>query len=216
VTPMPGPRGLLLRLALAAAVGAFLVFCVVLPAEFRVDPTGFGRLTGLLALTTPIVTQPSADQPAPAAAVDIPPQPPEPERQLDPGIYGSDVRAVVNRASPAVSRVYPDEFKSDIVEIPLPPDGQLEYKIKMKQGRTVLYEWSVDRGKVYYDFHGHPEGHPELATSYREVQEDTGARGAFVAPVEGIHGWYWLNLTGQPLTIRLRLTGFYESHERLP
>jgi hypothetical protein len=33
-----------------------------------------------------------------------------------------------------------------------------------------------------------------------------------VAPVEGIHGWFWLNLTGEPLTVTLKISGFYDSH----
>ena len=65
MTPqMPSRSGLLLRVVIAAAVGVFIVFCVILPAEYRRDPTGFGRLTGLLELTTPRV----AAVPDPATA----------------------------------------------------------------------------------------------------------------------------------------------------
>jgi len=57
VTPqMPNAKGILLRLLIAIVVGALLVILVVLPAEYRVDLTGFGRATGLLELTTPRVS----------------------------------------------------------------------------------------------------------------------------------------------------------------
>ncbi len=39
---MPGRSGLLWRVLIAAVVGTFIVVCVVMPAEYRKDPTGFG------------------------------------------------------------------------------------------------------------------------------------------------------------------------------
>ena len=189
---MPGRTGLLVRLLLAALVGAFLTFCVILPAEYRIDPTGFGRLTGLLALTTPIVETPAATA-------------------SEAGLLDPDVKPVVVGAPEDVSRTYPMAFRTDTVKIPLGPDGELEYKVKMMPGQTLIYSWAVDRGSVYFDFHGEPAD-PTKSQSYLEVQEDTQSNGAFVAPFEGIHGWYWLNLTGEPLTITLQMAGFYELH----
>jgi hypothetical protein len=31
-----------------------------------------------------------------------------------------------------------------------------------------------------------------------------------VAPFDGEHGWYWLNLSEQPVTIKLTVNGFHE------
>ncbi len=192
---MPSRAGLLVRLLVAAVIGAVLVFCVILPAEYRIDPTGFGRLTGLLALTTPIVEKPAA---TPATAAEA-------------GLLDSDVQAVVVGAAQDVSRTYPMAYRTDTVKIPLGPDGELEYKVKMMPGQTLIYSWAVDRGSVYFDFHGEPAD-PTKSQSYLEVQETKQSNGAFVAPFEGIHGWYWLNLTGEPLTITLQMAGFYELH----
>lgn len=178
---MPSRRGLLLRLLISAVVGTLLVVCVILPAEYRKDPTGFGRMTGLLALTTPVVQ-------TPAEPTDAPP------------------------ADAAVSRLYEGSFRTDTIKIPIGPDGELEYKATMRAGQTMIYTWEVDRGSVYYDFHGEPAD-PKQSQSYLEVQEATRASGAFVAPFDGKHGWFWLNLTGEPLVITLKLTGFYESHD---
>ena len=55
---LPSAGGLLLRVAIAAIVGAVLTVCVIMPAEYRKDPTGFGKLTGLIALATPTVAKP--------------------------------------------------------------------------------------------------------------------------------------------------------------
>jgi hypothetical protein len=193
MTPhMLSPGALLLRLGIAAAVGAFIVFCVVLPAEYRKDPTGFGRLTGLLELTKPRVTTSTAfDNPVDEVLAQLP--------EATGGMP----------TNPTANKSYDGVFHSDTVKIPIGPDGELEYKLKMKTGETVVYSWKVDRGSVYYDLHGQPED-PKKSQRYKEVQEATGANGALAAPFDGIHGWYFLNLTAQPLVVTLNVAGYYE------
>ena len=185
---MPARGGLLLRTALAAVVGAFMVVCVVLPAEYRKDPTGFGRVTGLLELSTPHVLKPP--DPGPAAAATPAPNSP-----------------VLN------SWLFPTPYKTDTIQIPIGPDGEVEYKIKMKAGQALVYSWQSDKGNVYYDFHGEPPDNPKGSQSYKKDEEIRSANGAFVASFDGIHGWYWLNLTGAPIKITLKISGFYESHD---
>ena len=184
---MPSVGGLLLRVAIAALVGAVLTVCVIMPAEYRKDPTGFGKLTGLIALSTPTVAKPAE----PAA----------------------DGKATTTPALTTNAWFYPTEYRTDTVKIPLGPDGELEYKVAMKAGEAMVYSWSVDRESVYYDFHGEPSNDPKHATRYREEQENTKSNGAFVAPFEGIHGWFWLNLSGKPIVVTLKMSGFYQLHK---
>ncbi len=185
MTPtMPTKRGLLMRLAIAAVVGALIVVCVVMPAEYRKDPTGFGRMTGLLELTTPVAAEPAPEE------TDAPAKP----------------------ADEAISKLYDTPYKTDTVEIPIGPDGELEYKAVMKTGQTMIYSWSVNKGSVYYDFHGEPAD-PKQSKSYKEVQETKSAHGVFTAPFDGKHGWFWLNLTGEKIVVTLKLAGYYESHD---
>ena len=189
---MPTAGGLLLRVAIAALVGAVLTVCVIMPAEYRKDPTGFGKLTGLIALATPTVAKPAAAAPA-------------------------DANAAGNAtATPALTTnawFYPAEYRTDTVKIPLGPDGEIEYKVAMKAGESMVYSWSVDHESVYYDFHGEPSNDPKHAVRYREEQENTKGNGTFVAPFEGIHGWFWLNLSGKPIVITLKMSGFYQLHK---
>lgn len=35
------------------------------------------------------------------------------------------------------------------------------------------------------------------------------SKGTLIAPFTGVHGWYWKNSTGAPLTVLLRASGFY-------
>jgi hypothetical protein len=44
--PLPSTRRLVKSVALAAMSAAAILILLVLPAEFEIDPTGFGRLIG--------------------------------------------------------------------------------------------------------------------------------------------------------------------------
>lgn len=181
---MPSTGGLLLRTAIAAVVGTVIVFCVILPAEYRKDPTGFGRITGLLELSTPhAVPTPEPAAAAPSAA---------PSAQAN---YAQDT-----------------PYKTETIVIPIKPDGELEYKFQMKQGQAIVYSWQSDSGNVYYDFHGEPPDNPKGAVTYKKDEELKAANGTFVAPFEGRHGWFWLNLSDKPIKVTLKVSGYYESH----
>jgi len=117
-------------------------------------------------------------------------------------------------APPETARFYPSPVKSNVIEIPLDIDGELEYKVRMKAGDTLVYSWSVDNGAAYYDFHA--ESEPDHANlRYKEEQDGLSAEhGSLVAPFDGIHGWYWLNLEDHPIVITLHVSGFYELRPR--
>jgi hypothetical protein len=119
--------------------------------------------------------------------------------------------------SGVVYKNHPAGFRTDIVEIRLPGnDGELEYKIQMKAGDTVVYSWEAQNlanpDHLYTEFHGHTEaapGRPGTVTFYRKA---TGAKeqGTLIAPFDGIHGWYIQNQSTGPLTVRLHMAGFYQ------
>ncbi len=200
---MPSASGLLARVAIAAVIGVFLAVCVIGPAEYRWDPTGFGRMTGLLALTTPIVAQTADTAESPEEIVDL-------LEESDGGEFAAPPPSAEHIADPSLSHYYPAEWHSDTVKIPIGPDGELEYKVAMKKGATIVYSWEVDQGTVYYDFHGQPTEDPDAWQRYREVQETASENGSLTAPMEGIHGWYFLNLTPDPQIVTLKIAGFYE------
>jgi len=117
-------------------------------------------------------------------------------------------------------RSYATGYRSDVVDIALPPDekGELEYKVKMKIGDTLIYSWTVTGDEAhpewfYYDFHGESWPNPEGAKStVMEYSQATGlnGNGALVAPFEGVHGWYVQNQSDKPVVVHLKLSGFYE------
>lgn len=181
---LPTKAGILLWLVVSALAGAALVVLVILPAEYNVDPTGFGGLTGLIQLS---------EQP--------------------PGAAGGDA-AGAGLFVPG--RTYQTAFRSDEVTIPLEGDGELEYKVTMQGGATLVYSFSTDTGGlVYYDFHGHPPDDPEKSQSYG-VGLAGELHGSLIAPVTGIHGWYLQNQQGDRIVVTLRMSGFYELVESQP
>lgn len=166
------------------AASAILVG-VVLPAEYRIDPLGIGKATGLLQLAAPKEVQVAL----PAA-----------------------------EAANSLARFYPAAFRTDTVEIPLAGAGDadggddLEWKVRMHEGGTVVYSWSVDASpeEFYFDMHGESAPTPDVKVVTYQKGSGVSSNGSFVAPFDGIHGWYLQNQSDRPVVVRLKLSGFYE------
>jgi len=185
----PSRKTLAALVAGGLVVASLITVCAVLPAEFHLDPTGFGAATGLMGLSA----APEAKS-APASTT------------AQPG-------------APAVlAREYPTAFRSDTIDIPLKgadsTGSELEYKVKMKAGQTLVYSWSVAAPpeEFYYDFHSQkwPDSSPKETVISHKSGLGVGANGAMVAPFDGIHGWYLQNQSEKPVVVHLKLSGFYE------
>ena len=165
------------------AAGVILVN-VVLPAEYGIDPLGTGRWLGLTAIATPPT---EATIPVPeSAAVAMTPVPQGPI-----GRHGA-------------------EYKVDAIDLVLGPYEYVEYKYRLEKGATMLFTWKADAAPIY-DFHADPDGSPAPDPVSFDTESKREASGTFTAPFSGIHGWFWENPGGEPLTIRLRTAGFYSS-----
>ena len=188
-TSQPPSRGRLLAIVAGgfAVAGAITVFAV-LPAEFHIDPTGVGAATGLMGLSA----QPEAKAP-PAAAP-----------------------AGQGRAPAVLAREYPKPYRSDVIDIPIAASGQdgseLEYKVHMIAGQSLVYAWSVNAPKeeFYYDFHSEQRPSAKENVVSHKTGVGVGGNGALVAPFEGIHGWYWQNQSEKPVVVHLKISGFYD------
>jgi hypothetical protein len=118
-----------------------------------------------------------------------------------------------------VFREAPAEYRADVIDIPLEPFGELEYKLGLSAGASMVYEWNAvdvdDPEALYSEFHGHTEpvgGKGDLM--YYRKATGLSERGSLVAPFTGIHGWYLRNDGDQPIVVRLEVAGFYELLEQ--
>ena len=203
--PPKSSRSALLKSALIALIAAVVVAVLfVLPAEYGVDPTGVGRILGLVDLSEtaePFEETPPRIVKGPFREIPTDFDYYEPEVLTDP-----------------FSRIHGAGFRSDTLTIELDVVEQVEYKVKMQQGDAIVYSWQVDNGLVYTDFHADPGENDEYPEHYWIRYSDGeigGAAGSLVAPFGGNHGWYWLNIEEQPVTITLEVRGFYDSIDEL-
>ena len=186
MTP-PASGRLTLQTLIALAAAGVVTVLVVLPAERGIDPTGFGRLTGLTAMAAPQ------------------------QAKLD---------ATASAQAAAVTHAAKVPFRSDVLEIKLAaggsgPGSEIERKVWMEPGQAFVYAWDAD-GEVYSDFHRETLPKPKLEVMTYRVEDPLAggaakaANGSFTAPMAGFHGWFFRNMEGRPVTIRVRLAGFYD------
>ena len=101
-----------------------------------------------------------------------------------------------------------DRFLADEMRFTLSPFESVEYKYRLEEGDSMLYDWRAT-GEVLYELHGEPDGaEPGYAESFDRARADRGA-GTYVAPFPGIHGWFWENRGDADATLTLRTAGFY-------
>lgn len=114
-----------------------------------------------------------------------------------------------------VFREYAADYRTDVIDIPLEASGELEYKLGLNEGDSIIYQWDAidleEAEALYAEFHGHtePVGGVGDLMFYRKATGSS-ERGSLVAPFTGIHGWYLRNDGDEPIVVRLRVAGFYE------
>ena len=186
-------------LAIAVVVAAIALFTLVLPAEYGYDPTGIGRHLGLMAMS-------DARTSAAASIDDVTGG--NDELKAAAGASSMDPLPLPN---PAVSQLEAAAPHTETIEVTLGFDEKTEIKAVLAKGKVILYDWSVEGGKVYVDFHGHdPSKGDAYWVRYEEADGITQRSGSLVAPFAGEHGWYWLNVSDTPVKIRLTVTGYQE------
>lgn len=178
----PAPRAgqLGLQVLGAALLGTVLTVTVILPTEYGLDPTGFGALTGLNALSAPpeivVATKFSA--------------PPDIAR-AEPLPFHQDVVTIPIGA-----------FGVTL--------GATEYKVTLEEGQTMVYSWKASAPVVFeFHGHTLPtDGSPAVVMDYIKGQAAQSS-GTLTAPLDGIHGWYFANPTFEDVSVELTLAGYY-------
>jgi hypothetical protein len=195
---LPTPRALLRSTVIAVVTAAVLLVTIVLPAEYGIDPTGIGRPLGLTrmgeikaALANEAAADAAADSAAAAAAA----------------AAGSNLTAA---PAPAADSATSSTEGVEVVEVLLEPGQGREFKLAMKEGADVQYEWSTDWGVVNFDLHGDPPNPPSgFYHGYSKGAGRAADKGVLTAAFDGMHGWFWRNRGTEAVTITLRVSGDY-------
>jgi hypothetical protein len=183
------PRTLALITGGGLVIGTLIVVGAIMPAEFNVDPLGLGKLSGIARLWAPE------------------------EKTVDAN----------SAASGPAAKIYEDiPMRTDVVEIPLTDfmggakGSELEYKVRMKQGSTMVFEWEAigtdKQNDIHFDFHGHttPAGSEPMTVATYKQGYALKQTGAITAPFDGIQGWQFTNGGDTAVVIRVKFTGFYD------
>lgn len=212
---LPSTSKLVISTIGAVFTALIILITVVMPAEYGIDPTGVGKLTGLQRMgeikmnlaqeaaaerlakeqSLAVKSQPTVKAPAPqiAAVVTAPP---------------------VASSTPATPSVPTPQIRKDTTTITLQPNEGNEVKVDLKKGEVVNFSWVSDAGKANFDIHGDSK---KLAIDYHGYGKGSSTRekGSIEAAFDGSHGWFWRNRSGALLTITLQTEGPYTSVKRV-
>ncbi len=202
---LPTTRQLLRSTLIAAVSAAVLLYTVVLPAEYGVDPTGIGKTLGLTEMgeiKTRLVKEAAED----AAAT-----PNAPPAAANPAV-SSATNAPTAPPTALAAPVANGPNWRDEMSFTLTPGQGTEIKLKMKEGEKALYAWSVQGGVVNFDTHGDGAGRSISYEKGRGVASDDGE---LIAAFTGNHGWFWRNRGQADVTVVLKTGGDYSDIKRV-
>jgi hypothetical protein len=187
---LPSTRRLLLLTAIALAGIVTVVVAIVLPAERAIDPTGFGRVTGLT-----LMGQVKLDLAMEAAD----------HAYADEMARTADSVTLITTTSDTAGA-----GRTGQTEIRIAPRDSSDGLLLMKRGAAVSYTWSTDGSAVSALMFGDSLNAPPRARHrYRKDGVQTSGSGELVAAFDGFHGWRWYNPGNTLVTVRLRTTGRY-------
>lgn len=98
----------------------------------------------------------------------------------------------------------------DSISITIPARGDKEYKLYLEKGATLEYTWNTGDAKLFFDFHGEPEG--DTTGYFKSFNKSTESQssGTLTTSFAGTHGWYWKNNNPLSVTITLKTNGEYK------
>jgi hypothetical protein len=209
---LPTTRQLVRSTVIAAVSAVVLLYTVVLPSEYGVDPTGIGRALGLTEMgeiKTRLAQEAEADAAAALASHAAPTAPAGMAQATSAEVAANS--SVAEPPPPASTPTGPIAWR-DQLTFTLTPGQGTEIKLRMKEGEKALYRWTVQGGVVNYDTHGDAIGRSISYVKGRGVAAD---EGELMAAFTGNHGWFWRNRGQADVTVVLHTGGAYSDIQRV-
>tara|TARA_R110000868_G_scaffold55283_3_gene171950 strand:- start:1108 stop:1728 length:621 start_codon:yes stop_codon:yes gene_type:complete len=188
----------LLRSTLIAAVAAVVILVsIVLPAEYAIDPTGLGRAIGLTEMG-------EIKQQLEEEADD--------HSSLIEGLEGEALDILAGFVQLFVGSAHAQDINSAEMTLILANGESAEIKIDLSKGQEATYTWSAS-DKVNFELHVDKEEGGFI--SYKKGRGVDSDNGAFVAAIDGYHGWFWRNRSGSDVTITVKTEGPFTELKRM-
>lgn len=234
-----------IRSTVIAGVSALAILVnVVLPSEYGIDPTGFGRLTGLTtmgqikmqlaeeaaaeeALSAAVASGTAIPSPAPAPAADT--------EQLAARVDALE-RLVLQLQSAQPTAAVPTEVApapAELAAVPAPIEApapvaaplwrdEVTFTLTPMEGteyKLVMQAGAVATYEFVVDggvinFDAHGEGEGQSLT-YEEGRGVASDAGELIRPVSGTHGWFFRNRGSEDVVVTLRTGGDYQELRKL-
>jgi hypothetical protein len=194
LSDLPSSAKLMQSTAIAAVAALVILITVIMPAEYGIDPSGLGELTGLKRMGEIKV---SLAREAEEEAVVL-----------------TDGTATLAVPTPQAAVNPPTGTRSDEMQVSLAPDQGTEIKVITAKGATIGYSWESSGGQVAFDVHGDSKALNINYYSYSKGAAQS-EEGSFVAEFDGNHGWYWRNRTPETVIITLKTSGTYTDIKHL-
>ena len=117
----------------------------------------------------------------------------------------------VHNPDPSKKNITPVSIHKDGVDtitIDIAPGKGLEYKFDIEQGKELTYEWTTNRGTLFFDFHGDFKN----GKGFESYEKNTlsNSQGKKQILFSGSHGWYWKNTSSESIKVTLKTSGNYQ------
>ncbi len=212
-TDLPSTAKLVKSTILASVAAGVILVAVVMPAEYGIDPTGIGKITGLKkmgAIKTSLAKD-AAEEQAKALAAITNPAPVISEPVISEPVISEPVisepvarETIVKETSPPADA----SLQTDEKIFTLAPDAWTEIKLKMTKGAKADFVWFTDGERANFDTHADSK---TLDIDYHNYAKGSKIRdaGTLEAAFDGGHGWFWRNRSGKTMIVTLQTSGEY-------
>lgn len=210
---LPSAERLLRSTLIALVTAMILLFTVVLPSEYGIDPTGVGRMLGLTAMGE--IKQQLLEEAEQEAALAISTEPAK--VVVTPPVSDTYMSApelvTADAAQPSESLAVAETAWYDTLVIQLEPGEAAEVKVQMTAGAKLVFEWIADPGHLNSTWHGN--GTAGEKATYRNGRAENFREGELIPSFDGRHGWFWRNRSNDTVTLTLNVRGNYSSIKRV-
>jgi len=169
-----------------------LVFMLILPAMYGIDPSGIGVKLGIKRVSS----HEGVDNGKDIAA------------QIQ-GSENSSVQTDNGAGVQEQSEELPGEHQETLA-LSVPPKRNLVFNFALAKDYELDYHWATDGKPLYAELRGQKQTASDNEFKVFGKLKESKAKGFFIAPFNGNYSIYWENKSDQDVKVRLTAKGVYK------